>query len=80
MGVRAVRAVQPASASLQSETEHAPEAARCLVVLLSSETSGKLISLSEPLFPQMHSEGSVIYLMGFMCKARSWTIVTVPGA
>lgn len=63
-----MRAVQPASASLQSETEHASGAARCLVVLLSSETSGKVISLSEPLFPQMHNEGSVIYLMGSCVK------------
>ena len=48
MGVRTVRAVQPAPTSLQSETEHGPGAATCLVILLSSETSGKLISLSEP--------------------------------
>ena len=75
-----MRAGQPASASLQSETEHAPGAARCLVVLLSSETSGKVIQLSEPLFPQMHNEDGVIYLMEFMCKARSRTYVTVPGA
>ena len=80
MGVRTVRAVQPAPTSLQSETEHGPGAAICPVILLSSETSGKLISLSEPLFPQMHNEGHVNYLMGFMCKARSQTYVTVPGA
>ena len=48
MGVRTVRAVQPVPTSLQSETEHGPGAATCLVILLSSETSGKLIRHSEP--------------------------------
>lgn len=46
--VRTVRVVQPVSTSLQFEAQKGPGAVRCLVMLLSSETSGKLISPCEP--------------------------------